>query len=205
MLRIFRDPQVGSGGNIMRKALLGVAGLVMVAACSKAPANTQNTAIAAPQSAAASAPAAVSAAPAAPVAASGPAISGSYTADGKPAALTQVTAHPDDPFDGTPVTALVFTEKDQGGDDKAAFDALFGKFGDAIVVKVEPDGTVIGVDIVHSALKNPNGSVSIAGVFTIKTYQAAGGQISGELTTDGPTDVFGQKVNVDLTFHTKAP
>ena len=73
------------------------------------------------------------------------------------------------------------------------------------MVKVEPDGTVIGADIVHSALKSPSGSVSISGVFTIKDYQAAGGQISGHLTTGGPTDVFGQKVDVDLTFHTAAP
>ncbi|HEY5007912.1 MAG TPA: hypothetical protein VII42_07905 [Caulobacteraceae bacterium] len=191
----------------MRNAFLAVAGLVLVAACSKAPANTQSAVSAAPQSAVApSAAAAASAAPTAPAAgASGPAISGSYTADGKPAVLTQVTAHKDDPFDGTPVTALVFTAKDQGGDDKAAFDALFDKFGDAMVIKVEPDGTVIGADIVHSALKSPSGSVSIAGVFTIKDYQATGGQISGHLTTGGPTDVFGQKVDVDLTFHTKAP
>lgn len=188
----------------MRNGLLGVAGLVLLAACSKAPVNTQSAASAALPSAAA--PSAATAAPAAPAAAvSGPAISGSYTADGKPAALTQVTAHKDDPFDGTPVTALVFTAKDQGGDDKAAFDALFDKFGDAMVIKVEPDGTVIGADIVHSALKSPSGSVSISGVFTIKDYQAAGGQISGHLTTGGPTDVFGQKVDVDLTFHTKAP
>jgi hypothetical protein len=189
----------------MRKVFLGVAGLVLVAACSKAPANTESAASAAPQSAVApSATAPASAAPAA-AAASGPAISGTYTADGKPAVLTQVTAHKDDPFDGTPVTALVFTAKDQGGDDKAAFDALFDKFGDAMVIKVEPDGTVIGADIVHSALKSPSGSVSIGGVFTIKDYQAAGGQISGHLTTGGPTDVFGQKVDVDLTFHTQAP
>jgi hypothetical protein len=39
----------------------------------------------------------------------------------------------------------------------------------------------------------------------VKNYRAAGGQISGELTTGGPNDVFGQKVDVDLTFHTKAP
>ena len=86
----------------------------------------------------------------------------------------------------------------------ADFDALFGKFGDAIVVKVQPDGNVVGVDIVHSALKTP-GSVSISGVMSIKGYSAAGGQISGHLTSGGPTDVFGQKLDVDLTFHTKAP
>lgn len=188
----------------MRRAIIGLAALALIAGCSKAPANssaasttttttTTTTAVAAKP---ASAPAA---------ALSGPAISGTYTGNGKAAALTQVTAHPDDPFDDKPVTALVFTEKDQGGDPKAAFNAVFNHYGDAIVVKVQPDGTVIGVDVVHSGLKSPSGSVSISGVFTIKDYQASGGQISGHLTSSGPTDVFGQKVDVDLTFHTKAP
>jgi hypothetical protein len=56
----------------------------------------------------------------------------------KPAALTQVTAHKGDPESGKPVTVLVFTTKDQAGDPKAAFNALFGKFGDALVAKVSP-------------------------------------------------------------------
>jgi hypothetical protein len=192
---------------MMRKGFMGLAGLVLLVACSKAPANTQAAASAAPQSAAAqsatSAPAPVaSAAPAA----AGPAVSGRFVGNGKAATLTEVTAHPDDPFDGKPITALVFTTKDQGDDKDAAMDALFGKFGDAIVIKVEPDGTVIGADVVHSGLKTEGGgSVSISGVFTITGYQAAGGQISGEVTSGGPTDVFGQKLDVDLTFHTKAP
>jgi hypothetical protein len=98
----------------------------------------------------------------------------------------------------------VFTAKDQGNDDKAATDALFGNFGDAIIIRLEPDGTVIGADVIHSGLQSP-GSVSIGGVFTVKNYSAANGQISGQLTTNGPTDVFDHKLNVDLTFHTKAP
>jgi hypothetical protein len=186
----------------MRTVFMGLAGLALLAACSKAPANTQTPDSTAPVSAAAqSATPAPAAASAAPVAA-GPAVSGSFVGAGKAVTLTQVTAHPDDPFDGKPITALVFTVKDQGDDKNAATDALFGNFGDAIIVKIEPDGTVIGCDVVHSGLQNPAGSVSIGGVLTIKNYQASGGQISGELTT---TDVFDKKLDVDLTFHTKAP
>jgi hypothetical protein len=185
-----------------RKLLLGLAGLAFVAGCSKPAVAPGNAESAAAQSTTAPAQAA-SAAPAAQLAA-GAAVSGQFTANGKAATLTQVTAHKDDPFDGTPVTDIVFTARDQGADDKAADDALFGNFGDAIVIKVEPDGTVIGADIVHSGLTNP-GSVSIGGVFSLKDFKAADGQLSGELTSGGPTDVFGQKVDVDLTFHTKAP
>jgi hypothetical protein len=53
-------------------------------------------------------------------------------------------------------------------------------------------------------MKNP-GSVSISGVLTMTDYKLAGGEISGHLTSNGPTDVFGQSVVIDLTFHTKAP
>ncbi|MFI4934048.1 MAG: hypothetical protein ACHP7N_05485 [Caulobacterales bacterium] len=184
----------------MRAALLCLAaGLMALGACSKtpgaAPAATNVTQ--GPSVGQASAPAAAAAA-------SGPAISGVFTGDGQQSTLTQVTAHTDEPFDGKPVTALVFTVKDQGGDAKAAEDALFGNFGDAMVIKVQPDGTVVEADVVHSGLKSP-GSVSLSGVMTIKGYSASGGQISGELTSGGPTDLFDHKLNVDLTFHAKAP
>lgn len=180
----------------MRRILTGLAGLALVAACSKAPAPNAPASPAAPPAAAAPQPAAASA--------SGPAVSGVFTGDGKQAALAEVTAHHDDPFDGKPIVALVFTAKDQGADDKAAMDAMFGNFGDAIVVRLEPDGTVIGADVLHSGLQSP-GSVSISGVLTVKDFSAANGQISGELTSSGPTDVFDHKLNVDLTFHAKAP
>ena len=185
----------------MRHSLLFVvASLALVAACSKKPAEaptaqatTQATAVATPLPAASSA------------AAAGPAISGTFTANGKPATLTQVTAHPDEPFDDKPVTALLFTAKDQGSDPKEAlFSASFGNYGEAIVVRVAPDGNVIGSDIVHPGLQ-ANGSVSISGVLTMENYQNAGGQISGHLTSKGDNDVFGHKLNIDLTFHTKAP
>jgi hypothetical protein len=187
----------------MRKLHLGLAGLMLLAACSKTPANVASSEAAAGAAAAATSSAAASAAPAA--AATGASVSGAYTANGKPAVLTQVTAFKDDPFDGQPVTAIVFTVKDQGGDAKAATDALFGNFGDSIVVRIEPDGTVVGADITHSGLTDQHGSVSLSGVFTVKNYKAAGGRISGELTSGGPTDVFGNKVDVDLTFHVPAP
>jgi hypothetical protein len=184
----------------MYKAIVCLAGVLALAACSKPAANATNAAAAAPSG---GTPAAA-AAPAAP-AASGASVSGTFTGDGKAATLTQVTAHKDDPFDGKPVTAIVFTAKDQGGDKDAAMNALFSKYGEAIVAKVEPDGTVVGADVIHPGLQTPGGSVSISGVLTIKGYKNEGGQISGELTSGGPTDVFGKSLNVDLTFHTAAP
>jgi hypothetical protein len=132
-------------------------------------------------------------------------VSGAYTCDGAPATLTQITTHPDDPEMGKPVTALVITANDQGGDPKAAFNALFNKYGDAIVVHMFADGTIYSADMVHSKLDAPGGSAQLSGVLKIENFSTANGEISGHLTSDGPVDVHGQKLNVDITFHAKAP
>jgi hypothetical protein len=180
-----------------RTVLLVAAGLTLVAACAKKPA-------AAPANAApANAAAPVSAPAVAPAVPPGAAVSGVFTGDGRPATLTQVTAHPDDPFDGQAVTAIVLTAKDQGGDPKAAMGALFGNYGEAIVARIEADGSLVGTDVVHPGLGT--GSTSLSGVIVLENYSNANGQLSGRLTTNGDQDVFGHKLNVDLTFHTKAP
>jgi hypothetical protein len=131
-------------------------------------------------------------------------LSGIDKANGKPAALTQVVAYKGEPESGKPITLLVFTAKDQGKDPKAAFNALFGKYGDAIVVKVLPDGKVYSTDVRHSALDiGPVPSATVFDVVQIKDYKAAGGEISGRVM--GKTDIRGQPWEVDLTFQTKAP
>jgi hypothetical protein len=132
-------------------------------------------------------------------------LSGVYKGNGKPAALTQVTAHTGDPESGKPVTVLVFTTKDQAGDPKAAFNALFGKFGDALIVTVFADGKVYSGDLVHSSLESPSGSIQVFGVLKMTDFTMTGGEISGHVTSGGPRDVRDQKWEVDLTFKTKAP
>lgn len=184
----------------MRVIAVGLVAALILAGCSKKP-----EAPAKPGGAASNAPATAPATPAAPTAPSGPAVSGVFTGNGKPSTLTQVTAHKGEPFDDQPVTELVFTAKDQGADADAEMQAHFGKYGDSVVARVTPDGNVIGADIRHSGLNMPGGSVSLSGMISIKDYKNAGGQISGRLTTGGPTDVFGQTFDMNLTFHTKAP
>jgi hypothetical protein len=132
-------------------------------------------------------------------------VSGVYKGNGKPAALTQVTAHKGDPESGKPVTVLVFTTKDQAGDPKAGFNALFGKFGDALIVKIFPDGKIFSGDLVHSSLESPGGSIQVFGVLTMKDFTMTGGEISGHLSSGGQRDVRDQNWEVDLTFKTKAP
>ena len=129
---------------------------------------------------------------------------GVYKANGKPSTLTQVTAHKGDPESGKPVTLLVFTSKDQGNDPKAGFNALFGKYGDAIVVKVFADGKIYSADIKHASLDlGPVPSATLFDVVQMKDYKVAGGEVSGHITAK--TDIRGQPVEIDLTFKTKAP
>lgn len=180
----------------MRELLASLAALALLAACSRAPA-----ANAAPGQASVAA----SSQPSAPAAATGPAVSGVYIAGGQPAAITDVSAHDDEPFNGKPVTALVFTVNPQNGDANAISDAQQGHFGDALIVRVEGAGQVIGVDLVHHGLDKTGGYLSAVGLLSLKDYSTADGQLSGRLTSDGPNDGAGQPVNVDLTFHTKAP
>jgi hypothetical protein len=173
----------------MREVFACLVALALIAACAKSPAAN-----------AASAPAS------APAAAPAPAVSGVYTAGGQPATLTDVAAYSDEPFDGQPVTALVFSVKPQSGDANALSDAHQGELGDAIIVRVQAGGVVIGADLVHHGLDKSGGYLSAVGLLSLKDYTATGGELSGRLTSDGPNDAgSGQTVNVDLTFHTKAP
>jgi hypothetical protein len=133
------------------------------------------------------------------------AVSGHYLAGGQPAAITDVSAHADEPIDGKPITTLVFTTKPQNGDANASDDAHNGDLGDALIVRVAPKGNTEGADFVHHGLTRSNGYLTGAGLVSIRNFQVAGAQISGELTTGGPTDAWGQQIDVDLTFRTKAP
>jgi len=189
----------------MRRFFICLAAIAALAACSK-PAAPPAAAGGAAQPAPPTAPAGPAAggggaAPTAPAAAS---VSGTFTVDGKPATLSFAGAYKDEPFGGQPVTALVFTQNDQKGDAQPADDALFRKLGDAIVAKVQPDGTLIEFDLVHAALKEPS-SVSLSGPVTLKDFKLDASVLSGHLTTSGPTDVFGQSVVIDLTFRAPAP
>ena len=131
-------------------------------------------------------------------------VSGVFKGNDKPATLTQVTAHSGQES-GKPITILVFSSKDQAGDAKPDFDALFGKLGDAIVVKVFADGQVHSADIVHSNLDAPGGSIQTFGVLKMADFKQADGRISGHLTSNGPHESHGLKFEVDLAFESKAP
>jgi hypothetical protein len=171
----------------MRLALACLAAVGLLVACSKTPADQSNATPAAAQ------------APGAPV-------SGIYVANGQPAVLTDASVRADDPVDGKPVHAFVFTAAPQAEVVDVINDARQGKLGDAIIIRVDDDGSIIGADLAHHGLKNgDHGWVSTVGVLSINNYRVAGGVITGHVTSGGPHEFGGQQINVDFTFHTKAP
>jgi hypothetical protein len=132
-------------------------------------------------------------------------VSGTYKGNGKPAALTQVVAYKGDPEQGKPVTVLVFSAKPQAGDPKPASSALFGKFGDAIVVKVFADGKVYSGDLIHSAIDAPGGSIQLFGGLKMTEFTMANGEVAGHVTSGGQKSMRDWTWDVDLRFKTKAP
>src|SRR5947207_6010176 len=127
-----------------------------------------------------------------------PSVTGVFKGNGKEAKLTYVSAHWREPFSDKPSMVLVFTEKDHSKDKKPDFNAGFGKFGSAVVVSLHEDGDIFGCEVAHSALQHKN----FSSVGTIKTndFEYADGQVKGELTTDGPTDIFGEVWEVNVKF-----
>jgi hypothetical protein len=127
-----------------------------------------------------------------------PTVTGVFKGNGKEAKLTNVSAHWREPFGDKPSIVLVFTEKDHSKDKKPDFNAGFGKFGSALVVSLQEDGDIFGCEVAHSALKHQN--FSSIGKIRTNDFEYADGQVKGELTTDGPADVFGETWEVNVKF-----
>jgi hypothetical protein len=80
---------------------------------------------------------------------------------------------------------------------------LFGDYGSALVIGIEPDGKVMTCDIAHEAHKQK--PISSPASVKMTEFKSEGGQISGKIATDGKAEAFGETWEVNLTFKTKAP
>jgi len=132
-----------------------------------------------------------------------PTVTGTFKGNGKDAKLTSVSARWGEPFSGKPGIVLVFTEKDHSKDEQAALKALFGDFGSALVIGIQPDGKVVTCDILHEAHKQK--PISSPASVRMTDFKNEGGQISGRLVTEGKQEAFEQTWEVNLVFKTKAP
>jgi hypothetical protein len=127
-----------------------------------------------------------------------PTVTGIFKGNGKDAKLAYVSAHWREPFGDKPSIVLVFTEKDHSKDKKPDFNAGFGKFGSALIVSLHEDGDIFGCEVAHSALKHQN--FSSIGKIQTNNFEYADGKVHGELTTDGPADIFGESWEVNAQF-----
>ena len=130
-------------------------------------------------------------------------VSGIFKGNDQPAKLAFVSAHNGTPVAGKETIKLVFTEKDHSKDERPELKALFGDYGSALVIGIQPDGKIVTCDIAHEAHKQK--PISSPASVKMSEFKNEGGQISGKIATDGKEEVFGQTWEVNLTFKTKAP
>src|SRR6476660_3306826 len=127
-----------------------------------------------------------------------PSVTGVFKGNGKDAKLAYVSARWREPFGDKPSIVLVFTEKDHCQDKRPDFNAGFGKFGSALIVSLHEDGDIFGCEVAHTALKHQN--FSSIGKINTNNFEYADGKVQGELTTDGPADIFGESWEVNVKF-----
>ena len=130
-------------------------------------------------------------------------VSGVFKGNDQPAKLMFVSAHKGTPVAGKDTIKLVFTEKDHAKDERPDLKALFGDYGSALMIGIQPDGKVVTCDIAHEAFKQK--PISSPSSVKMSDFKNEGGQISGKLATDGKQEAFGQTWEVNLVFKTKAP
>ena len=127
-----------------------------------------------------------------------PTVTGFFKGNGKDAKLAYVSARWGEPFGGKPGIVLVFTEKDHSKDTKPDFNAVFGKFGSALIISLHEDGDIYGCQVVHSAHQKQG--FSSIGSIEMSAFTYDEGKVEGELTTNGPVDTFGEKWEVKIKF-----
>jgi hypothetical protein len=180
------------GSHPIGTTLLAIAAAFVLAEATSSPAQAQ-------------APAATAAAPAAkldpPVK---PTVTGTYVGNGKPAAIKFVIVTETEPFSDKEAISIIFSEKDPATSKKPDFDAMFGKLGSALILKVfREDGGVFGCQVVHSAHKKQG--FSAIGQTKVVDFKIAGGNVSGRVVTDKELEFFGDTWTVDLTFAAPLP
>jgi len=131
-----------------------------------------------------------------------PPVSGVYKANGKEAKLAYVSTKKGEPFGDKPTIVMVLTEKDHSKGKKPDFDAVFGKYGSALIITIYEDGQIVGCEVAHTALKHGFSSV---GIIKMSDFTLKDGKMQGKLSTGGEHEFFGDKWEVDIKFQAPAP
>lgn len=132
-----------------------------------------------------------------------PAVKGTFLGDGKDGKIQYLVVQTREPFSDKPSIRLIFTEKNPASSKKPDFDAGFKKLGSALIISVFRDGGIFGCEVAHTA--HPKSPFSAIGEIKMTDFKVTETQVSGQVTTGGEREAFGQKWNVDLTFSAPLP
>lgn len=125
-------------------------------------------------------------------------VSGKYIGNGKNAELKFASAKEDEPFDDKPAIKLILSVKDPAKSKDPDMDAMFGKLGSTLVLRVFHNGDIFGCQVGHQALKKSGFSSS--GEFTMTDFKMADGKVTGRVSTGKECEFFGDRYEADLTF-----
>ena len=132
-----------------------------------------------------------------------PSVKGTFLGDGKDGKIQYLVVQTREPFNDKPSIRLVFTEKNPASSKNPGFDAGFKKLGSALILSVFKDGGIFGCEVAHTA--HPKSPFSALGEIKMKDFKVTETTVSGNVTTGGTLDAFGQKWDVDLTFSAPLP
>jgi hypothetical protein len=127
-----------------------------------------------------------------------PSVTGEFKGNGKDAHLAHVSARWSEPFAEKQGMTLVFSEKDHSKDKKPENGAMFGKFGNALIISLHEDGSIYSCQVVHGAMKNKG--FSSVGSIEAAPFTYEDGKVEGEIATNGSVDTFGETWEVKLKF-----
>jgi hypothetical protein len=130
-------------------------------------------------------------------------VSGKFLGDGKDGKIQFLVVQDREAFNDKPAIRLIFTEKNPGSSQKPDFDAAFKRLGSALIISVFKDGGIFGCEVAHTA--HPKSPFSALGEIKMKNFKVTDTTVSGQVTTGGTLDAFGQKWDVDLTFSAPLP
>lgn len=128
-------------------------------------------------------------------------VSGSYVGNGREANLNHIYVVPDEFFD-VPGWAIVLTEKESTSE-RPDHDALFDRAGDALVVNIDREGTIVGVQVCHQALEKAG--FSSAGKVHAEDFSIENGVLQAHVTSDGEQEFFGDTWSIDLRIEVTLP
>ncbi len=133
-----------------------------------------------------------------PAASVKPTVSGLFRGNGKEAKLAYVSAQWREPFNDKTGMMLVFTEKDHAKEKKPKVEAMFGKYGSALIISTHEDGGIYGCQVFHTAHQKQG--FSSIGNINLSDFTYADGKVEGELSTNGQVDAFGETWEVKVKF-----